>query len=176
MHKHTKDARRKSTVDEKFLRQISEFYQRLLNKRFEILLAVTKRTFNVEHGLYTGNYRRTSDGKWWEEAYPIPVIEIRGVCDIEIEPDKVSVSSKLKRGAALEYPLEQLAGYEFEAYDADDFKHELYDAAQGENAFRASIRACGAKEVGFWFIFPFDTKGEQMYEFAKFLRRQGFYY
>ena len=39
-------------MDEKFLKQISEFYRRLLNKRFENLPAVTKRTFNVEHGLY----------------------------------------------------------------------------------------------------------------------------
>ena len=163
-------------MDEKFLKQISEFYRRLLNKRFEIMQGVTKRTFSVETGRYTGNYRRSGDGGWWEEEYPIPVIEIRGVCDIEIEPDKVLVSSKLQRDAALEYPLERLAEYEFEAYGADDFKHELYDAAQGERAFRENICACGEREIGFSFIFPFETNGEQIYEFAKFLRRQGFYY
>lgn len=130
----------------------------------------------MESGLYTGNYRRTGDGGWWKEEYPIPVTEIRGVCDIEIEPDKISVSTRLQRDAALEYPLEWLAGYEFEAYGADDFMHELYDAAQGESAFRDNIRACGEREIGFSFIFPFETKGERMYEFAEFLNRQGFYY
>ena len=52
-------------MDEKFLKQISEFYRRLLNKRFEIMQGVTKRTFSVETGLYTGNYRRSGDGGWW---------------------------------------------------------------------------------------------------------------
>ena len=39
-------------MDEKFIKQISECCQRLLNKRFENLPAVTKRTFSVETGLY----------------------------------------------------------------------------------------------------------------------------
>lgn len=52
MHKNTNDARIEIAVDEKFLKQISDCCQRLLNKRFEIMQGVTKRTFNVEHGLY----------------------------------------------------------------------------------------------------------------------------
>ena len=46
-------------MDEKFLKQISEFYRRLLNKRFEIMQGVTKRTFNVEHGLYIAPHGKT---------------------------------------------------------------------------------------------------------------------
>lgn len=44
--------RRENSVDEKFIKRISECCRRLLNKRFENLPAVTKCTFNVEHGLY----------------------------------------------------------------------------------------------------------------------------
>ena len=59
MHKNTNDARIEIAVDEKFLKQISEFYRLLLNKRFENLPAVTKRTFNVEHGLYIAPHGKT---------------------------------------------------------------------------------------------------------------------
>ena len=46
-------------MDEKFLKQISEFYRRLLNKRFEIMQGVTKRTFSLETGLYIAPHGKT---------------------------------------------------------------------------------------------------------------------
>ncbi len=32
------------------------------------------------------------------------------------------------------------------------------------------------RKIGFCFSLPWDTGGEAMYEFAKLLRREGFYY
>lgn len=68
------------------------------------------------------------------ESYPIPVVEVRGFCDIEISFDKISVSAKLKREKALEYSYDKISRY------------------------------------------PFEVDGQEMYEFVKLLRREGFYY
>ncbi len=39
-----------------------------------------------------------------------------------------------------------------------------------------NIYACVEKEIGFSFVFPFDVEGNQIFEFVKLLRREGFYY
>ena len=38
------------------------------------------------------------------------------------------------------------------------------------------ITASDEMEIGFSFEFPFETEGEQIFEFVKLLRREGFYY
>ena len=41
---------------------------------------------------------------------------------------------------------------------------------------KENIRICDEKEIGFSFVFPFDVDGKQIFEFAKLLYQEGFYY
>ena len=90
--------------------------------------------------------------------------------------DKISVSTKLKRNAALAYPFDTFAGYEFEAYGVEDYLADFYHAGQTIQEMKDNIRGCDEQEVGFSFVFPFDIEGKQVFEFVKLLRREGFYY
>lgn len=95
---------------------------------------------------------------------------------MEIEFDKISVSTKLKRDVALAYSFETLSGCEFEAYGVEDYLTDFYHAGQTVQDMRNSICACSETEIGFSFIFPFDMDGRQLFEFVELLRREGFYY
>ncbi|MBD5501886.1 MAG: hypothetical protein HDR10_11920 [Lachnospiraceae bacterium] len=44
------------------------------------------------------------------------------------------------------------------------------------DCLKENIRISDEKEIGFSFVFPFDVRGKQIFEFVKLLLREGFYY
>lgn len=163
-------------MDKELLKEINAVYYRLEMKQAEITNTLFHRIFELESGWYNGHYHKGEDGNWLRESYPIPVIGVKGFCDIEIQFDKISVSTKLKRNTALAYSFEKFAGYEFEAYGVDDYLSDFYHPGLTVQELKENIRACGEKEIGFSFVFPFDVEGKQIFEFVKLLRREGFFY
>lgn len=155
--------------------QLNEIYYPLDLKQAE-LNALFHGNFELESGWYNGHYHRDETGNWRRESYPIPVIGVKGLCDIEVPFDKISISTKLKRDAALGYPFEKLAGYEFEAYGVENYLTDFYHPGQTAQDLREDIRACNEIEIGFSFVFPLDRDGKQIFEFVKLLQQEGFYY
>ena len=163
-------------MDRKIWKEINTAYYRLESKQAELVHALFHRIFKLESGWYNGHYHQDEAGNWFRESCPIPVIGVKGFCDIEISFDKITVSTKLKRDAALAYSFEKFAGYEFEAYGVDDYLTDFYHPGQTMQDLKENIRVCDEKEIGFSFVFPFDVDGKQIFEFVKLLRREGFYY
>ena len=163
-------------MDKEFLNEINAAYYHLKMKQAQIVHALFHRIFVIEFGWYNGHYHKNENGDWSRESYPIPVVEVKRFCDIEISFDKISVSTKMKRDAVLAYSFEKFAGYEFEAYGVEDYLADFYHAGQTVQEMKENIRACDEAEIGFSFTFPFDIEEKQIFEFVKLLRREGFYY
>lgn len=162
-------------MDKELLNALNTAYYRLEMKQAEIVYALFHRIFELESGWYNGHYHKGDDGNWFRESYPIPVIGVKGFCDIEIQFDQISVSTKLKRNTALAYSFEKFSGYEFEAYGVENYLADFYHAGQTIQEMKENIRTCDEKEIGFSFVFPFDAAGKEIFEFVKLLRREGFY-
>ena len=163
-------------MDIELLKEINAIYYRLEMKQAEISHAFCHRISELESGWYNGHYHKGEDGNWFRESYPIPVIGVKGICDIEIQFDNISISTKLKRDMALAYSFKKFSGYEFEAYGVEDYLADFYHAGQTLQEMKENIHACDEKEIGFSFVFPFDVEGKQIFEFVKLLRREGFFY
>ncbi|MCI9141142.1 MAG: hypothetical protein HFH87_00800 [Lachnospiraceae bacterium] len=163
-------------MDKLLLSALNDTYYQLELKQAEIAHALSHRIFELESGWYNGHYHKDDNGNWFRESYPIPVIGVKGFCDIEIQFDEISVSTKLKRTAALTYSFDKFAGHEFEAYGVEDYLADFYHPGQTFQELKENIRACDEKEIGFSFVFPFDAEGKQIFEFVKLLRREGFFY
>lgn len=163
-------------MDKQLWNEINTAYSRLESKQTALIHALSLRIFKLESGWYNGHYHMDETGNWFRESCPIPVIDVKGLCNIEIPFDKITISTKLKRSAALAYPFEKFAGLEFEAYGVEDYLTDFYHSGQTTQELQENIRACDEKEIGFSFVFPFDVDGEQIFEFVKLLRREGFYY
>ena len=163
-------------MNKELLKEINAAYYRLEMKQAEITHAPYHRIFELESGWYNGHNHKGEDGNWLRESYPIPVIGVKGFCDIEIQYDRISISTKLKRDVALSYSFEKFSGYEFEAYGVEDYLTDFYHAGQTVHEMKDNIHACDEKEIGFSFAFPFDIEGKQIFEFVKLLRREGFFY
>ena len=163
-------------MDKQILNEINTAYSHLEMKQTELVNALFHRIFELDSGWYNGHYHEDEAGNWFRDSYPIPVIGVKGLCDIEISFDKISISTKLKRKEALAYSFEKFAGYEFEAYGVEDYLTDFYHPGQTVQDLKENIRVCDEKEIGFSFVFPFDVKGKHIFEFVKLLRREGFYY
>lgn len=155
---------------------LNEAYLELEAKYNEMIRALKHRAFSLELGWYNGHFQKNSDGIWVRDAYPIPVITVKGLCDIEIQFDRLSVSTKRKRDAAIAYSYDKLMDHAFEAYGVEDYLSDYYHAGQTVEELRDNIKASGEAEIGFSFAFPFAVTGQEIVEFVELLRREGFYY
>lgn len=163
-------------MEKESLDNINAAYYRLEMKMAQITHALFHRIFDLESGWYNGHYHKDNNGNWYRESYPIPVISVRGFCDIEIQFEKISVSTKLKRDAALTCSFEKFAGYELEAYGVGDYIADFHHTGRTVQEMKENIRTCAENEIEFSFVFPFEIVGKQIFEFVKLLRREGFYY
>lgn len=157
-------------------RVLNEAYSRLEAKQREINAALLRQTSQIKSGWYNGHYQRAADGEWVRNAFPIPEVDVIDLCDIEIHYDRISVTTKLKRDAALAYSFDKLMDYEFEAYGVEDYLGDYYHPGQSAQELKDNINACSETEIGFSFTFPFDVRADQLFEFVELLRREGFYY
>ena len=155
---------------------LNEAYSGLEAKHNEIIRTLTHRIFELESGWYNGHYQKDSGGKWVRDAYPIPVITVKGLCDIELQFDRISVSTKLKREMALEYPFDKFMDYEFESYGVEDYLRDYYHPGQSVQDLKDNVSAGSEAEIGLSFSFPLEVTGQKIFDFVKMLRREGFYY
>ncbi len=163
-------------MDKKKIKQLNKIYERLDSKTFDIIGALFHRIFELESGWYSGQYHKNEAGKWEEASYPVPIVSVKGFCDIEIHFDQITVFTKLKRTVALTYSFEKFAQYDFEAYSVKYYRVSYRDAGQTLEEMKENIRASDDREIKFAFYFPFDIERKPIFEFVKLLRREGFYH
>ena len=158
------------------LDELNKIYYRLEMKQMELFQGLFHRVFELKSGFYNGNYHRDSKGLYVREHYPIPVIEVRGYCDVEINLENITVSTKLTKKKAVEYNYGKLEEYSFEVYGVEDYLQDFYEPGMVTEELQAAIKKSEEKEIGFSFKFNYDITGNEMYEFVKMLRREGFFY
>lgn len=163
-------------VTKQLIQEIHTAYQQLETKKIELTRALRHPAFEIESGWYNGHYQRDVNGEWQRDSYPIPVIGVKGLCDLEVQFEYLSVSAKLKKDTALAYPYEKLADYTFEAYGVGDYLADYYHAGQTVQDLKDAINRSEETEIGFSFLFPFETDGKGIFEFVRMLQNEGFYY
>lgn len=164
------------SISKEWLGEINRVYYELDMRRAQLCSALYHRIFDVESGWYNGHYRKDDDGNWRRESYPIPVISVKGFCDIEIQFDEITVTAKRKRTATLDYSYERIRTYPFEAYGVKDDLSNYYHEGQTIQDLKKNITESDEEEIFFSFSFPLDVDGKVIFEFVKLLRRENFYY
>lgn len=155
---------------------LNKIYYPIHIKAFEILARFQCRIFEPELGWYNGHYSKDENGQYQPDYFPIPVISVKGYCDIEIGFEQITVSAKLKREEALSYSFDDVKDTPFEAYGVEDYLADYYNSDMTVEQLHENIKNSGEKEIGFSFVFDHDADKDILFDFAKLLRRKGFYY
>ncbi len=158
--------------------ELNEIYRSLENKMNELRTPFLQLHKGYKHtcGYFSGHYHKNAEGKYIMDYFPIPVISINGICDIEIDLEKISVSAKLRRDKAINYNYTKLNGYKFEAYGVDEYLDDFYIAGNTYDELVENIRESKEKDIGFSFEFSYDVGSQEMFGFVKLLVKEGFYY
>lgn len=78
---------------------LNQIYRPLDEKasRLGMCLSKTHGGFKLSNGFYNGHYHKTAEGECREDKYPIPVISVLGLADIEVDVDGLTVTAKLSK-------------------------------------------------------------------------------
>lgn len=159
------------------IKELNEFYFQLQMRCNVLMLGLQHSTLETQGGGYNGHYYKNSEGMYERAEYPIPVITVKGLCDIEVNLDSVSVTAKRNRLNTLDYSFSRFSGVPFEVFSIEQYLDEDYYApGMSMETFRENMRKSQEKELEFSFQFDREVDRDKMYEFVRLLREEGFYY
>lgn len=156
--------------------ELNAIYRQLELKLAQMSVGLHHRIFECRANWLSGCYALDSEGKLICEDFPIPVIRVQGYCNVEIHPEGIHVVAKMKRNDAIGHTFAKLQKYEYHVFGTEEYSSGSCETDLAIGDLKANIMAACDKEVVFTFFLSSDIDGDEIYEFAKLLRREGFYY
>lgn len=151
--------------------RLNEIYKALDNKAHEL-----SNLLHCGFGYYNGHYSRSTSGDYEMEYFPIPVLTVENLCDIEIGLNRISITTKLSRDAALSYDFEKIKTYDFEAYGVENYLDDFYITGDTMDSMIEKMMQSKEKTFFFSFYFSYEAVSDIIGEFVAFLRENGFFY
>ncbi len=157
--------------------QLNRLYRSLDERAHEFVIEMTKLhgDFKIESGFYNGHYHKNSEGNYQPDSYPIPVIGVKGLCDIEIDFDGNSITSKLSKEQIISFDWSILEKVRFEVYGVNDFLRD-YGDDRSAGEISGSVQNSEEKEFFVSFYYPVSESGENVLKLLRKLQKNGFYY
>lgn len=156
---------------------LNQIYRPLDEKVHELIAKLTKLHggFKVTSGFYNGHYHKNAAGLYQADTYPIPVISVMGLCDLEIDLDCITVTTKLSKEQIARFDWNTLGDVRFEVYGVEDYLHD-YGNEQAVDEIKGSVLPSEEREFFVSFSFPTTTGGEEIMRFLRMLQKNHFYY
>lgn len=162
-------------TDEKTINLLNGIYRPLHERATALSKLLREKGLDARLGWYNMHYRGTGGGEYAPDYFPIPVISIVGLCDVEFNIDTVNVTAKLTRKDSLEKNIDGI-GVSYEAHGVNDYLNDFRNAETTTEQMRRAIAQSDEKEVFFGFLLPQDIKADGIAEFIERLRLLGFFY
>lgn len=129
----------------------------------------------ITSGFFNGHSHQDENGAYRADSYPIPVISVMGLCDIEIDFDGVTVTTKLTKERLLALDISSVCAYAYEIYGVEDYLADYGDQDTAA-AMRGQITQSPEKEFFVTFSLPDGLAAGAVSALADTLKKQGFYY
>lgn len=154
--------------------KLNAVYAQLEKKRCALVSALKGAVQHpITSGYFNGHYRKMQNGAYEKELYPIPVVTVQGLCDVELEPDGVSVTTKCARQSVLSYCGTVLHETPFDAYGIEDF---LSDYGNDLRSLKSFLTQSTESECFLTFSFSAAVSVDELLRFVICLQAEQFYY
>ena len=127
-------------------------------------------------GFFNGHYAKNDAGDFVMEWFPIPVLSVPAVCDVEFAFDHVGITAKLKRAEALSFDFGRLAGHRYQVYGVDDYLADFGDETRSAADIRQAVSGCSETEIAVSFTFEAETELIVLLDFIQKLHSMVFFY
>ena len=162
-------------MDRRLLAEMDAAY-RALEARLEIVKAAVRQAgLECASIWHSGHYARDGHGEFRRQAYPIPIVSVEGLCDLELGFFWLSITAKLARAQSLAFPYEALPPCSFEACGVEHHLSDCYHARQRLEALGKNAASSHETEIGFAFSLPMTIEPE-LVDFLIFLKGSRFSY
>ena len=151
--------------------QLNEIYKNLDVKAQEL-----GKLLQCAYGFYNGHYHKNTVRNYEMDYFPIPVISVKGLCDVEIDLNQISITTKLTRNKVLSYDFEKVKSYNFEVYGVENYLEDFYAVGDTISGMIEKIKESKEESVFFSFYFPFEVSANIVSEFVNFIGKEGFFY
>ncbi len=156
--------------------ELNDIYFPLCEKAENIKTRLQDEGLDANIGWYNNHAHDNGDGSYEPDCFPIPVVEAKGLLDVEIDFEGISVTSKLSRQSALDFEYDLLEGFHFEIYGAEDYLGKLYHPERGIIDLLNSISASFESEIVFGFDLGSKWTDSKLLKLVEILKENGFYY
>lgn len=126
---------------------LNTIYKPLQERVKSIVYKLKSNNYRCEWGYYGQHYIRHNNN-WLEEYFPIPVINVVGVCEIGIDLEHIFIEYKMLKQTALNYDFNRLIKYKFEVYGVENYLNDFYNTEMDLNGINSKILESEEKEVG----------------------------
>ncbi|MFY9421572.1 MAG: hypothetical protein WAP91_01015 [Bacilli bacterium] len=164
-------------MDTNVRKTLNNLYLSLDNKREEILsgLKSIQEEIHFKCGFYNGHYHKNDRSEYEKDYYPIPVVSIVGLCDIEIDFDNISITSKLKKNNIIDFEFIQFTQYRFEVYGVEDYLCD-FGTEKSLNDMIKKIIESDESEFFITFYLPFNANVVDVLNLIKLFQTNSFFY
>lgn len=156
---------------------LNQLYKEL-DHRANIILGqfISIRQRQVKLQYFNGHYSKNPLGTFEMEYYPIPVISVHNLCDIEINLDQIQITTKQKRSDIFKLDFSKIARYTFEIYGVNDYLSTYGTHKSTPEEIINKIMITNETNIAFSFMFIGGTEPSEIKKFTHFLELNHFYY
>lgn len=165
-------------MDDKLREAMNAAYAALDKRAKDILNALKASGLKrlLSYGYYAGHNWPDAAGGYQMDHYPIPVITVQDLCDIEIDFAHTSITAKQSKEAALRLDDSAFQGMRFAVYGLEDFQTDYKKAKESPDVLPERLKNSGETAFFYSFLFSGDVDKAQLLATVKRLEGLGFFY
>jgi len=157
--------------------ELNAFYQDMEYRANRIFgQFTTLRSKPAELRYYSGHYTKNDSGDYQMDYFPILVLSIQGLCDIEFHTDQIQITTKIKKSEIHKLDFKTLNPYSFEVYGLKDYTSTYGNNQTPVESLIQTIDHSNETVVVFAFSFSNDIEPIKIKSFTHQLERLHFYY
>lgn len=159
-----------------FREQLNDFYKKLDDKAEQIKNILIKNGFQAEKKYSNGQYNKNAAGEYVKEYFPIPVIEVKDLCEIEIVGMRINITSMTNIDNAIHFDYSKISEYYYEVYGVVNYLSDYYKNGEELSVLFKNLGASEEQEIGFAFSLADDIKEDKILSLVNLLKSNAFYY
>ena len=156
-------------MDKALFQQLNQVYAPLHGRAVRLTQALSRNGIEAKWGWYA-NHSVKVDGEYQTEEFPIPVVEVPGLCEIGFNLDGCWLEFQLPRESALAFDWERLPEGS-EVYGVENYLMDFYHAGMDRAGIAARIAESTEPAVNTALAFPAGVELETLLAAVEDCRR-----
>lgn len=157
---------------------LTTLYKKLYNQAERFALGLNYRVYNFEIKLLIASLMHYEDEEYNEPFYPIPVVQIGKLCDVEFWLDKIIITARINLRDLTMFDISKLQPYEYEFYGCKEYPFLFYKKNDDIdlNEKLNKLHKLNEKEIGIQIYLNQEEGKETIIKCVNFLRKQNVFY